>query len=172
MTDTPVRTRVLAAGRWWPFQEYMIRAQSTGPVTGVDLRGAGTAAPTAKVCSAIATARAIVIGPSNPIVSIGPMLAIEGLRAALADSPAPVVAVSPLVGGKVLKGPTAAFMQWARQPLSSDGIAALYADVIDGLVCDQRTDAVPVLELDVLLDSATARRRVAEQTLRFAIALG
>ena len=172
MSDAPVRTRVLAAGRWWPFQEYMIRTRGAGPVTGVDLRGAAAAAPTGHVCDAIATARAIVIGPSNPVVSIGPMLAIDGLRAALADSPAPVVAVSPLVHGRVLKGPTAAFMQWAGEPLSSDGIAALYGDLIDGLVCDQRTDAVALLELDVLLDSAPARRHVAEQTLRFALALG
>ena len=172
MADTPVRTRVLAAGRWWPFQEFMIGARGAGPVMGVDLRGAGIATATPQVCNAIADARAIVIGPSNPIVSIGPILALNGLRRALTDSPAPVVAVSPLVRGKVLKGPTAAFMRWAGQPLSADGIAALYAGVIDGLVCDQRTDAVPLLETDVLLDSSQARRSVAEQTLRFAIALG
>ncbi len=65
-----------------------------------------------------------MIGPSNPVVSIGPILAADGLRSALASAPAPVVAVSPLVGGEVIKGPTAAFMQWAGQPLDSDGIAA------------------------------------------------
>ena len=172
MTDAPVRTRVLAGGRWWPFQEFMIRMRGAGPVSGVDLRGAKIAAPTSAVRAAIANARAIVIGPSNPIASIGPVLALEGLRGALADSPAAVVAVSPLVHGQVLKGPTAAFMQWAGQPLSSDGIAALYRGVIDGLVCDQRTALVPALEIDVLLDTAAARRRVAEQTLRFADALG
>ena len=172
MTDTPVRTRVLAGGRCWPFQEFMIKTQEAGPVMDVDLRGVGIAAPTPEVSQAIASARAIVIGPSNPIVSIGPMLALDGLRAALADSPAAVVAVSPLVRGQVLKGPTAAFMQWAGQPLCSDGIAALYAEVIDGLVCDERTAAMPALEIDVLLDSPEARRHVAEQTLRFAIALG
>jgi len=172
MTDTPVRTRVLAGGRWWPFQEFMIRARAAGPVLGVDLRGAGIAAPTPQVSEAVANARAIVIGPSNPIVSIGPMLALEGLRSAIADSPAAVVAVSPLVRGQVVKGPTAAFLRLAGQPLSSDGIAALYAGMIDGLVCDQRTAFVPSLVVDVLLDSEQARRRVAEQALRFASALG
>ncbi|MGA2928491.1 MAG: 2-phospho-L-lactate transferase, partial [Solirubrobacteraceae bacterium] len=107
-----------------------------------------------------------------PIVSIGPMLALEDLRTALVTTRSPVVAVSPLVGGQVLKGPTAVFMQWAGQPLRNDGIAALYAGVIDGLVGDEHTDAVPVLECDVLLDSPDARRRVAERTLRFALSLG
>ena len=172
MSDSPVRTRVLAAGRWWAFQEFLIRRRGAGPVRGVDLRGAGIAGPTSEVLRAIAGARAVVIGPSNPIVSIGPILALEGLRSALARSRAAVVAVSPLVRGQVLKGPTAAFMQWAGQPLSSDGIAALYAGVIDGLVCDQRTDLVPALETDVQLDGPESRLRVAEQTLRFAIALG
>ena len=77
---------------------------------------------------AIASARAIVIGPSNPVISIGPILAVAGdARRRSPAAAAPVVAVSPLVRGKVLKGPTAAFMRWAGQPLSSDGIAAVYA---------------------------------------------
>ena len=83
-----------------------------------------------------------------------------------------MVAVSPLVHGEVLKGPTATFMRWSGRPLTSDGIAACYDGLIDGLVADQRTDAVPVLEADVLLDSPAARSRVAEQTLRFALGLG
>ncbi len=172
MTDLPVRTRVLAGGRWWPFQEFMIRARGEGPVTGVDLRGAGGATATQEVLRAIGDARAIVIGPSNPIISIGPILALDGMREALADSRAAVVAVSPLVRGQVLKGPTAEFMRFADQPLSSDGVAALYAGVIDGLVGDERTDALPTLEIEVLLDSPEARRAVAEQTLHFAVALG
>jgi LPPG:FO 2-phospho-L-lactate transferase len=175
MTDRPVRTRVMAQDRWWPFQEYMIRAggvtASAGPVQDVDFHGARAARPTPEVLEAIAGARAIVIGPSNPVISIGPILALPGLRQALADSPAPVVAVSPLVAGQVVKGPTAAFMQFADLPVNSDGIAAYYREVIDGLVADQRTSGVAVLETDVLMASAEARRRVAEDTLRFALAL-
>jgi LPPG:FO 2-phospho-L-lactate transferase len=172
MSDAPVRTRVMAGGRWWPFQEYMIRSGGGGPVEDVDFHGAGNARPTPEILDAIATARAIVIGPSNPVISIGPILAVPGVRAALADSPAAKVAVSPLVAGAVVKGPTKAFMEWTGLPLTSDGIAAHYEGVIDGLVADQRTQRLPVLETDVLMDSPAARRRVADDTLRFALALG
>jgi LPPG:FO 2-phospho-L-lactate transferase len=172
MSDSPVRTRVMAGGRWWPFQEFMIRARGEGPVEDVDFRGAANARPSPEVLEAIAAARAIVIGPSNPVISIAPILAVPGIRAAVSDSPAPVVAVSPLVAGAVVKGPTASFMAWAGRPLSSDGIAANYEGVIDGLVADTRGELVPVLETDVLMDTPSARRRVAEETLRFALALG
>jgi LPPG:FO 2-phospho-L-lactate transferase len=171
MSDSPVRTRVMAGGRWWPFQEFMIKSGGEGPVEDVDFRGAANALPTPEILQAIATAEAIVIGPSNPVISIGPVLAVTGIREALADSSAPVVAVSPLVAGRAIKGPTAAFMAWAGRPLSSDGIAAYYEGVIDGLVADARTRLVPVLETDVLMQSPAARRRVAEETLRFALAL-
>ena len=112
-SDDPVRTRVRAAGRWWPFQEFMIRHRAQGPVEGVEFAGAPDATVTPEVLDALASARAIVIGPSNPVISIGPMLAVPGLREAVVASPAPVVAVSPLVGGEVLKGPTEAFMAYA-----------------------------------------------------------
>ena len=172
MSDRPVRTRVLANGRWWPLQEFMIKARGEGPVDDVDLRGAGVASPSPEVTEAIAGAQAIVIGPSNPIISIGPILGTPGMREAIASSGAPVVAVSPLVGGTVLKGPTAVFMEWAGHPLSSDGIAAVYHGLIDGLVADERTETVPTLQIDVSLGTPEDRRTVAEQTLRFAQALG
>jgi len=172
MSDSPVRTHVMAEDRWWPFQEYMIRSGGAAPIQEVDFRGANNAGPTPEVETALATAKAIVIGPSNPIISIGPILAVPGLKAALKHSPAPVVAVSPLVAGAVVKGPTEAFMAWTGRPLTSDGIAALYEGVIDGLVADRRAEQIPSLETDVLMDSPGARRRVAEQTLRFARALG
>jgi LPPG:FO 2-phospho-L-lactate transferase len=175
MSDAPVRTRVMAGGRWWPFQEYMITAggarADAGPVEDVDFRGASAAEPSPEVREAIATAAAIVIGPSNPIISIGAILAVHGMRAALQESPAPVVAVSPLVGGEVVKGPTAAFMDFAKLPLTSDGIATYYDGLIDGLVADRRAEHLPVLETDVMMATELARRRVAEETLGFALAL-
>jgi LPPG:FO 2-phospho-L-lactate transferase len=175
MSDQPVRTRVMAESRWWPFQEYMIRAggaaAGAGPVQDVDFRGARNAGPTPEVLNAIATARAIVIGPSNPVISIGPILAVNGMRAALGESRAPVVAVSPLVAGDVVKGPTAAFMEFKNLPLTSDGIATYYEGLIRGLVADQRTEKIPVLQTDVLMATPDARRRVAEETLKFALAL-
>ncbi len=164
MSDLPVRTRVLAHGRWWPFQEFMIKARGEGPVDDVDFRGARAAAPTPEVVEAIASAQAIVIGPSNPIISIGPILAVDGLQRAIRDSPAPVVAVSPLVHNQVVKGPTKPFMEWAGQPLSSDGIADCYDQLLDGLVADERTDRVPVLETDVLLADPESRRRAGART--------
>jgi LPPG:FO 2-phospho-L-lactate transferase len=171
MSDTPVRTRVMAGARWWSFQEFMIKKGGQGPVEDVDFRGARAAAPTPEVLAAISTASAIVIGPSNPFISIGPVLATGGMRAALARAAASVVAVSPLVKRKVLKGPTAAFMEWAGCAPSADGIAQAYAGVIKGLVSDERAHEIPVLQTDVLMDTPAARRRLAEQTLQFALGL-
>ncbi len=171
MSDRPVRTRVLADGRWWPLQEFLIKRGGAGPVQDVEFRHARAAAPTPEVLEAIASARAIVIGPSNPVISIGPILALEGVRAAIRDSGAAVVAVSPLVGGRVLKGPTEAFLRWAGYAVSSAGIAACYAGLIDGLIADERTGEIPVLEADVAMGGAARRRALAEQTLGFALAL-
>jgi LPPG:FO 2-phospho-L-lactate transferase len=171
MSDRPVRTRVMADGSWWSLQEFLIRRRGEGPVQDVDFRHVRAAAPTPEVLAAIRDARAIVIGPSNPVISIGPILALPGLGEAITASGAPVVAVSPLVKGRVLKGPTEAFMRWARHTVSSSGIAAAYDGLIDGLVADERTRALPVLETDVLLADAEGRRRVAEHTLQFALGL-
>jgi len=172
MSDSPVRTRVMAKGRWWPFQEFMIKGRGEGPIEQIEIHGARSSVPSPEVLDAIATARAIVIGPSNPVISIGPILAIGPLRAAIASSPAPVVAVSPLVRGEVVKGPTAVFMEYAGLPLRSSGIAAAYRDLLDGLVADQRTSELPVLESDVLMDSPETRARVARNALQFALTLG
>jgi LPPG:FO 2-phospho-L-lactate transferase len=172
MADAPVRTRVLAGGRLWAFQEFMIRGGHDLGVDDVDYHGIRAAAPTPEVLEAIAQAEAIVVGPSNPVISIGPILAVPGMREALRTARAPVVAVSPLVAGQVLKGPTERFLRWAGQPPSSTGIATLYEGVIDGLVADQETELVPVRITDVLMPDAAGRARVAEETLSFALSLG
>ncbi len=172
MSDEPVRTRVLAQSRWWPFQEFMIKGRGGGPVEGVEFAGASRAPATPEVLKAIAGASAIVLGPSNPFISIAPILAVAGMRTALDSSPAKIVAVSPLVNQQVLKGPTDVFMTWAGVPLSSDGIATVYEGLIDGLVADENTDVVPTRQTAVLLDTPANRRRVAEETLRFAQSLG
>jgi LPPG:FO 2-phospho-L-lactate transferase len=168
MSDAPVRTRIMAQDRWWRLQEFLIVGQGKGPVQAVEFRGAAAARPTPEVLAAIAHARAIVVGPSNPLISIGPILAVDGLRAALTHSPAPVVVVSPLVGGSVVKGPTKPFLDWTGEPLTSRGIANVYAGLIDGLVADERAQSLPVLETDVLMDSAESRARLAAETLAFA----
>jgi LPPG:FO 2-phospho-L-lactate transferase len=171
MSDHPVRTRINAGGRWWPLQEFMIRRRGEGPIDGVEYRHAPAALPSPEVLDAIRDARAVVIGPSNPVLSIGPVLAVPGLAAAIRESAAPVVAVSPLVRGAVLKGPTAACLAWAGHTLDSDGIAAAYAPWIDGLVADESARGIVTLERDVLLDTPQRRREVAEATLSFALGL-
>jgi LPPG:FO 2-phospho-L-lactate transferase len=171
MCDEPVRTHVTARGRTHAFQDFMIRERGAGPVEGVELRGIESARPTPEVLDAIAGASAIVIGPSNPVISIGPILAVPGLRDAIVAAPAPVVAVSPLVRGAVLKGPTDVFLAWAGHPLSSDGIVAHYDGLLDGLVADERADGVATLVTDVELATPEARRRVAREVLSFASAL-
>ena len=175
MSDAPVRTKVIAANKTWPFQEYMIKAggatDAADPVQDVQFHGARAARPTPDVLEAIANAQAVVIGPSNPVISIGPMFAVPGLREALQETEAPVVAISPLVAGEVVKGPTAAFMEFTGLPLSSGGVAAYYEGVIDGLVADERAARVPTLETDVLMADPEARQRVAREALGFALAL-
>jgi LPPG:FO 2-phospho-L-lactate transferase len=171
MSDDPVRTRVKARGAWFAFQEFMIRERANGPIEDVAFAGAEQAQPVPEALDAIAAARAVIVGPSNPVISIGPILAVPGLRDALLHASAPVVAVSPIVHGEVLKGPTDAFMAWTGHPLCSDGIAAHYEGLLDGLVADERADGLPTLETGVELGDPAARRRVAAETLAFADAL-
>lgn len=172
MCDEPVRTWVRGSEGWRSFQEFMIRDRAAGPVEGLEFRGAEQAQPTPQVLDAIARAGAIVIGPSNPLASIAPILAVPGLREALADASAPVVAVSPIVGGEVLKGPTAAFMAFGALDCSASGVAAFYGDLLDGIVADEDIDAVlPSLRSETRMDDAESRARVAAQTLDFALAL-
>jgi LPPG:FO 2-phospho-L-lactate transferase len=173
MSDQAVRTWVRTAAGWHSFQEFMIRERAAGPVLGLEYRGSEHAAPSPQALDAIARASAVVVGPSNPLVSIGPILAVPGYRHALISTRAPVVAVSPIVGGEVLKGPTAAFMQFAALESSAQGVASFYGELLDGIVCDE--DVAPplaTLQLDTRMDDPASRARVAEQTLSFAATLG
>lgn len=174
MCDEPVRTRVRTQGRERPFQEFMIIERGAGTIEHVAFDGIEAARPTPEALDAIARARAIVIGPSNPVVSIGPILAVPGMREALRTATAPVVAISPIVGGAVLKGPTEACLAWAGQPLSAAGVAALYGDLLDGIVADERLPAdlaLPLLETDLLMADRAGRQRLAREALAFATAL-
>jgi LPPG:FO 2-phospho-L-lactate transferase len=172
MSDDPVRTWVRSGAGWRPFQEFMIRERAAGAVEGLEFRGAEQAAPSAEALAAIGRARAIVIGPSNPLASIAPILAVPGVREALLAADAPVVAVSPIVGGRVLKGPTASFMAFAALACSAEGIAEYYGALLDGIVADEEVGRVAALRTDTRMDDAAGRARIAEQTLGFAAALG
>jgi LPPG:FO 2-phospho-L-lactate transferase len=172
MSEQPVHTWVRTASEGWqPFQEFMIRQRAEGLVEGVEYRGAEQTLPSEDVLDAIAGASVIVIGPSNPIVSIAPILAVPGIHEALMAADAPVVAVSPIVGGTVLKGPTASFMAFAALELSAGGVADFYGELLHGVVADEPVDGLPTLQCDTRMDDSDARRRVAEQTLSFAQAL-
>jgi LPPG:FO 2-phospho-L-lactate transferase len=171
MSDDPVRTWVRTTAGWRSFQEFMIRQRATGIVEGLEFRGAEQARPSAEAIATIERAQAIVIGPSNPLASIAPILAVPGIRDTLAGAAAPVVAVSPVVGGEILKGPTAAFMAFAALECNADGVADFYGELLDGIVADESVARLPTLQTDTRMDSAAARARVAEQTLSFARAL-
>ncbi|HEY4997104.1 MAG TPA: 2-phospho-L-lactate transferase [Solirubrobacteraceae bacterium] len=171
-SDDQVRTWVrTAAAGWCNFQEYMIRESAEGLIEGVEYRGAEQAKPSAEVLAAIAGAGTIVIGPSNPLASIAPILAVPGIREALAAASAPVVAVSPIVGGEVLKGPTAAFMAFAALECSAAGVADFYGELLDGIVADENVASVATLQTDTSMDDAAGRARLAAETLSFAEAL-
>jgi LPPG:FO 2-phospho-L-lactate transferase len=171
MSDAPVRTHVRTPAGWRPFQEFMIQDRAAAPIEDVELRGIAAAAPPPEALEAIARAEAILIGPSNPIISIGPILAVPGMKEALRAAAAPVVAVSPFVGGRAVKGPTDAFMDHAGLEHSAGGIATAYHDVVDGLVADEPADGVPVLVTDTLMDGAAGRRRLAKAALHHCASL-
>ncbi|HEY3019746.1 MAG TPA: 2-phospho-L-lactate transferase, partial [Solirubrobacteraceae bacterium] len=169
MTDASVRTAVLSGGEWRAFQEFMVRERAAAPVEGVEFRGAPAARSTGAALEALAAADAIVIGPSNPVASIAPILAVGGVREALLAARAPVVAVSPFVGGHVVKGPTEPFLRWAGVAPDAGGVAAYYGDLLAGLVCDEEDveAAVPALVTATLMDTPEARARLASETLHF-----
>jgi LPPG:FO 2-phospho-L-lactate transferase len=171
MSDQPVATEVTARGRRLPFQEFMIVERAEGPVEAVDLLGIVAARPSPEVLTVLAEAEAIVIGPSNPVISIGPILALPGMPEALRGSPAPVVAVSPFVGGRAVKGPTETFCEFAGIEPSAGGIARAYEGLLDGIVADEPVDGLPALVTDTLMDTPAARREMAERTLEFARSL-
>jgi LPPG:FO 2-phospho-L-lactate transferase len=173
MTNQTVHTQVQARGSWHGLQQFLIAEQGKGPVDGVRLIGIEEARPSAEVLEAIAGARAIIIGPSNPVISIGPILELSGLYEALLEAPAPVLAVSPIVAGAVLKGPTAEFMKHAGLSVDAAGIAAAYEGLIDGLMTDEPVaiEGLKVTVASTLMDSPQSRRIVARNALAAAEAL-
>ena len=173
MCEESVRTRVMTADGWRGLQRYLVAEQAAAPVEGVEVEGIADASPTPEVLSAIAEAQAIVIGPSNPVISIGPIVSIGPLREAIAAAAAPVVAVSPYVAGEVVKGPTDLFMRAVGRPSTAAGVASLYEGLIDGMVCDPEDPDPPpenvrVFNTPTLMEGREGRRDLAERTLEFA----
>jgi LPPG:FO 2-phospho-L-lactate transferase len=179
MSDSPIRTSVRTADGWLDFQEYFVRRHHADEALELRFSGAADARPTPEVIQAIGGADLIVIAPSNPFVSVGPILAVPGLLARLLEAPAPIVAVSPIVGGAAVRGPAADMLvSLAHRPATAAGLAtyyaATYAGLIDVLVLDN-TDAgheeavartgMRALVTNTLIASPDARRRLAEELL-------
>lgn len=179
MTDAPVSTIVHCAEGDLPFQDYFVREQCGVAVTGFTFRGAANAAPSPEVRAALTDPGlcAVVICPSNPFVSIDPILAIPGLRRLLEEAGAPVVAVSPLIGGRAVKGPAGKMMAELGRDCSTLGIAAHYGSLISGIVIDEadataqpalEKDGLKVVVTDTLMRGAADRLRVADACLALA----
>jgi LPPG:FO 2-phospho-L-lactate transferase len=141
MTDAPVRTIVETAAGSLPFQAYLVRDRARHRVRGIRFRGARHALPAPGVLPAIRRAALVVIAPSNPLVSIGPMLSIRRLRAALAERRRPTVAISPLVAGRAVRGPLHRMLRGMELAPTPVTIARLYRGLIDMLVLDRRDAA-------------------------------
>ncbi len=146
MSDDPVRTRVRTPDGWLSFQEYFVREKAQVQVLDVEYAGAGAARPAPGVLEAIRDAERVVVCPSNPVTSVGPVLAVPGLTDALAATRARVVAVSPIVGGAAVSGPAGELMRARGLAVSPLGVAGAYAPWLDALVLDRR-DAACVGEL-------------------------
>jgi LPPG:FO 2-phospho-L-lactate transferase len=176
MCEAPVRTEVLTASGSRALQEYLIVDRGEPEVQGVELNGIESAEPSAEVLEELRWAEAIVIGPSNPVISIGPILAIPGMTEAISASNAPVVAVSPFVAGQVVKGPTERFMQALGRPSTAAGVASLYTGLIDAMVVDDGDpdpppEEIPTLAVPTLMEGAAGRARLARIVLDYAASL-
>lgn len=181
MTDGRVATFVLTPAGRLPFQEYFVRRGARDPVQGVELDGIESAEPSLEVLEAVRESALIVLAPSNPLVSLGPILALRGMDAALRDSAALRIAVTPLIGGAAVKGPTVEMLRGTGLRPDPAAIASLYRRCIDIFLLDERdralaeTVAAPGLSVecaDTLMADAAGRRRLARDILGIARARG
>ena len=176
MSDDPVRTRVLTDAGWLDFQEYFVQRQCQPRVRDFMFAGVDTARPQPDLLTTLSRSdlRAVIICPSNPMVSIEPILAISGVRPALQHAPAPVVAVTPIVGGKAVKGPAAKMLTELGLEASGEAVARRYLDIIDGFVIDavdtpvQALPGVEVFTAATLMSCVNDRLRLAREVLRIA----
>lgn len=157
MSDDPVRTRVKTKDGWLDFQPYFVHHRCEPLISAIEFAGAADARPQPELLAALAdpTLSAVILCPSNPFISIEPILALRGVRAALHDCVAPVIAVSPIIGGRAIKGPTAKMMQELGLEISAAAVARRYADLIDAYIVDH-TDAPNCAALDCAIVPAKA----------------
>ncbi len=136
MSNDPVRTVVHTQAGALPFQEYFVKGRGEGNVKKVELRGIETALAAPGVCDAIRSAQLVILPPSNPIVSIGPIMGLPGVRESLQETPAPIIGISPLVAGKPIKGPADRMLSGLGIEASATGVASMYTDFLDSFVID------------------------------------
>lgn len=176
-TNEAVATQILSGDGWLDFQDYFVGRRQADDVLEVRFSGIERAVASPAVLEAITDAECIVVAPSNPIVSIGPILQTPGVREALTRTAAPVVAVSPIIGGQALKGPAANMLRTLGHEVSSLGVARIYGDVIDGLVIDDadaklapqiESAGTRVLVTNAIMGDVVDRARFAAEVLGFA----
>ncbi|SFR89695.1 2-phospho-L-lactate transferase [Sphingomonas jatrophae] len=172
MSDDPVATEIVSDEGVLPFQHYFVARRCEPRVSAIRFVGAEQARPAPGVLDAIAAADVILIAPSNPFLSVDPLLAVPALRQALVDARAPVIAVSPIVGGTAVKGPTAKLMGELGLEVSAASVARHYAGVIDAMLLDERDPPadlpVRTARADTLMHSLDDRIRVARAALAMA----
>ena len=176
MSDDRVRTWVETGSRGrLDFQTYFVKRQSRDQVRGVEFVGAETAKPSPGVVEEIRAAKAVIVAPSNPIISIGPILAVPGIRESLRNTKASVAAVSPIVAGRALKGPTTRMMEGLGMKATALSVAELYRDFLDFFVFDQQDTALsgPIEALgmkpvttNTVMASAARKKELARVALR------
>lgn len=165
MSDQPVQTHIMTPAGLLHFEEYMVKRQCSDPVQDIAFVGVDAAKPAPGVLDALKQAEAILIAPSNPLVSIGSILSVPGIHDVLHEASGMVVAVSPIVGGAPIKGPADRLMSGMHMEVSAVGVARYYRDFLDVMVIDQQ-DAhllsaiedlgIPALATDTIMrDSAT-----------------
>lgn len=175
MSDDPVTTMIDSDEGVLEFQRYFVERRCAPAVRAVQFVGVETARPAAGVVEAILAADTVLIAPSNPWLSVDPLLAITGIRDALIQCKAPVVAVSPLIGGQAVKGPTAKLMAELGLAVDNDSIARHYGQLLDGLVIDSGdrcdVDGLAVAQTETLMQTLDDKIRVAQEALALAAQL-
>lgn len=179
MSDDRVRTRVQSDEGWLDFQDYFVGKQCRPVVSALAFDGVGAARAQPEIIAALSSVnvRAVVICPSNPFISIEPILAVPGIRDAIAGCGAPVIAISPIIGNKAIKGPTAKMMQELGFPVSAATVAERYGPLLDGYIVDSAdSDSIRHLTAAVttaptLMTDLPTREALARAVLAFADAL-
>jgi LPPG:FO 2-phospho-L-lactate transferase len=175
MSDDPVRTMVKTGAGLLEFQDYFVRRRARDAVREVRFHGAEKSKPAAGVLDAIARADAVVFCPSNPIISIGPILAVPGIRKALEHRRGPTLAISPIVGGRALKGPAAKMMRGLKMSASALGVARFYRGLVNVFILDKedQTQAAKVESLgmraivtDTIMSGVSKKKALARVVLK------